>query len=123
FKEVILHNLKVQPHGQETLVTAPDVRLRYSLMDIIRGNIHVDEVTLSGPTVALVENPDGTTNLDPLTKSQKEKPEKPPEKKASKPSKPAQIDVRKVALTDATIRKVKVYKNGNRDVTELSHVN
>ncbi len=123
FKEVILHNLKVQPHGQETLVTAPDVRLRYSLMDIIRGKIHVDEVTLSGPTVTLVESPDGSTNLDPLTKSQKEKPQKPPEKKPSKPSKPTQIDIRKVALTDATIRKVKIYTNGNRDVTELSHVN
>src|SRR2546426_10425528 len=49
FKEVILHNLKVQAQGQEPLVVAPEVRARYSLMDIIRGNIHVEEVTLSSP--------------------------------------------------------------------------
>src|SRR5881394_3284760 len=55
FKEVVLHNLKVQCDGQEPLVAAPEVRARYSLMDIIRGNIHVDEVTLSAPTVVVVE--------------------------------------------------------------------
>src|SRR5438876_309971 len=58
FKEVVLHNLKVQTRGAEPLVTAPEVRARYSLMDIMGGNIHVDELTLSSPTVVLVENPD-----------------------------------------------------------------
>ena len=31
--------------------------------------------------------------------------------------------MRKIALNDATVRQVKLYKNGNRDVMELSHVN
>ena len=44
FSQVVLHNLKVQTTGAEPLVTAAEVRLRYSLMDIIGGNIHVDEV-------------------------------------------------------------------------------
>ena len=35
FSQVILHNLKVQPTGAEPLVTAAEVRLRYSLMDIL----------------------------------------------------------------------------------------
>src|SRR5689334_7462497 len=47
FKEVYFKDLKVRPNGQETLVTAPEVRVRYKLMDIIRGNIDVDEVTLT----------------------------------------------------------------------------
>ena len=55
FNQVVLHNLKVQTTGTEPLVTATEVRLRYSLMDIIKGNIHVDEVSLSSPTVTLVE--------------------------------------------------------------------
>ena len=46
FRQVVLHNLKVQTAGSEPLVTAPEVRLRYSLMDILGGNIHVDEATL-----------------------------------------------------------------------------
>src|SRR5439155_4893218 len=42
FKEVILHNLKVRTTGEQPLLTAPEVRARYVLMDIIRGDIHVD---------------------------------------------------------------------------------
>ena len=34
FKQVILRDLKVTPHGQETLLAAPEVRARYALMDI-----------------------------------------------------------------------------------------
>ena len=45
FSQVVLHDLKVQTTGTEPLVTAAEVRLRYSLMDIISGNIHVDEVS------------------------------------------------------------------------------
>ena len=122
FKEVYLKDLKVTPHGQETLVTAPEVRVKYKLMDIVRGNIDVDEITLASPTVTLVENPDGSSNLDPITQSQKPKSEKEKEKE-KKSSKPTQLDLKKFALTDATIRQVKLYKNGNRDTTELSHVN
>src|SRR5207247_8428408 len=49
FKEVVLHNLKVQPHNAEPLLTAPEVRARYRLLDILGGNIHLDEVALSSP--------------------------------------------------------------------------
>ena len=120
FKEVILHNLKVQTTGQEPLVAAPEVRARYRLVDIIRGNIYVDEVTLSSPTIILVENSDGSSNLDPITQSQKEEPK---EKKPPKPSRPTHIDLKKLVLSGATIRKVKLYPGGNRDVAELSNVN
>ena len=127
FKQVVLHNLKVQTGEHEPLVTAPEVRLRYSLMDIIGGNIHVDEdcpflahrdagdesrrQQQSGP------DPQGAKGKGDGA-AQEKKPEQP-----GKPSKPAQIDIRKVALTDATIRNVKLYQGGNRDVAELSHVN
>lgn len=120
FSQVVLRDLKVQTTGSEPLVSAPEVRLRYSLMDIIGGHINVDEVSLSSPTVVLVQNPDGTSNLDPILHSQTNKP---PTPKPSAPSKPMQIDINKVALTDATVRQVKLYKGNNRDVTELSHVN
>jgi len=125
FKQVVLHNLKVQTTGAEPLVTAAEVRLRYSLMDIIGGNIHVDEVGLSSPTVTLVENADGSSNLDPILKALQAKPaEKKPEQPVKPPgAKPPQIDLKKFALTDATIRRVKNYANGARDVMELSHVN
>ena len=121
FSEVVLSNLKVQTTGTEPLVSAPEVRARYSLMDIIKGNIHVDEVTLTSPTVSLIQNPDGTSNLDPILKAMQQQPAKP--KTEAKPSKPAQIDIRKVAVTDATIRQVKLYAGNHKDTAELSHVN
>ena len=65
FKQVVLHNLKVQTTGAEPLVTAAEVRLRYSLMAILGGNIRVDEIALSSPTVVLVENADGSQQPRP----------------------------------------------------------
>ncbi len=121
FHEVILQNLKVQTTGSEPLVSAPEVRLVYSLGDIIRGNIHVDEITLASPTVVLVQNPDGSSNLDPILKALSQPASKP--SAPSKPSPPAQIDIRKVALTEGTIRQVKLYAGNHQDVTEVSHVN
>src|SRR5215475_5944526 len=37
FKQVVLHNLKLQAGDQEPFVSAPEVRTRYSLIDIVRG--------------------------------------------------------------------------------------
>jgi hypothetical protein len=125
FKEVVLHNLVVKTTGDKPLVTAPEVHAKYSLMDIIGGKIHVEMAELNSPTIVLIQNADGTSNLDPLTKGQTEKPKAAGEKKTEqpgKPSKPPQIDIKKVALNDATIRQIN-YKNGHKDVTELSHVN
>src|SRR2546425_1162554 len=56
FKEVILRNLKLLTTGQEPLVSATEVRARYSLMDIIGGHINIEEVALSSPTVVLNED-------------------------------------------------------------------
>ena len=123
FREVVLKDLKVQTTGTEPLVTAAEVRLRYSLMDIIGGKINVQEVTLASPTVTLVENADGTSNLDPITKGQKAGPKESKPAAPAKPSKAMQVDLKKFALTGGTIRKVKLYANGNRDVTEVSNVN
>jgi uncharacterized protein involved in outer membrane biogenesis len=123
FSQVVLHDLKVRTTGTEPLVSAQEVRLRYSLMDIIKGNIHVEEVAVSSPAVTLVQNPDGTSNLDPILKAMQAKPEEQKPAPPAKPSKPMQIDLVKLALTDATIRQVKLYKNGSQDLAELSHVN
>jgi uncharacterized protein involved in outer membrane biogenesis len=120
FSQVVLHNVKVETTGTEPLATVAEVRLRYSLMDIIRGNIRVDEVSVSSPVINLVKNPDGTSNLDPITKSQKSKPAP---AQPAQPSKPPKLDLKKIALTDATVRQVTLYTNGNRDSMEISRLN
>jgi hypothetical protein len=124
FKQVILRDLKVQTTGTEPLLTASEVVARYHLMDILGGRINVDELIFSSPTVVLVENPDHTSNLDPILKSQTsagggKKPETTP---AAKSSKAMQIDLKKLALNEADVRQVKLYAGGNRDLAELSRL-
>src|SRR5882762_1536384 len=96
--QVMLRGLRVQTSGSEPLVTAQEARARYSLWDILGGNLKVAEVILSSPTITLVHNADGTSNLDPITRSAKSGP------KEGKPSAPdkagkaaVQIDLSKFA--------------------------
>lgn len=122
FSQVHLRQLKVQTTGTEPLLQAGEVRLRYSLFSILRGTMKVDEVTVVSPVIQVIENADGTSNLDPLLKKEK-KEEKPASKPSAPPGKPPQIDLKNFALKDAIIRRVKNLKDGGREVTELSGVN
>ncbi len=124
FSEVVLHNLKVQTTGTEPLVTATEARARYNLRAILGGNILVDELTVTSPTVTIVENPDGSSNLDPFTASKKSDDKKKSEAaKTSTASKPVHVDIRKVTLTEGTVRQLKMDKSGDKDVAEISHLN
>jgi hypothetical protein len=120
FREISLRDLKVQPKGQQPIITAPEVRVRYNLWDILRGNLRVDEVTLTGPTVLIVKNPDGSSNLDPILKAPAKKA---PAKKAERPAKPPQVELRKLALKNATLRLETLYGGDHRDIIELATVN
>src|SRR6185436_19957515 len=130
FSRVVLRDVKVHPRGAEPLVSAQEVRARYSLMSIIRGDVKVDEVMLAAPVVELVTHPDGTSNLDPILKAQKTEQKKAPEPSGpskapapSKPSQPPNIDLRNLSLVNATVRQIKQHKSGKPDVTELTGLN
>src|SRR3954451_1851219 len=60
---VTLNDLKLVPHGRDQLLQAPVVRTRFSLSDIIGGNIVVHELTMQSPVITIVKNADGTSNL------------------------------------------------------------
>jgi uncharacterized protein involved in outer membrane biogenesis len=116
FSQVVLKNLKVQTTGSEPLVSATEVRLRYSLTAMLGGNIQVEEVALVTPTIVLETQADGSSNLDPLLKSQKTT-------ATAKSSKALQVELKKLALTDATVRTVKHYAGGKQDTAEVSQIN
>lgn len=118
FSQLVLHDVKLTPKGAEPLLTASLVRARYSLLSILKGNIVVSEVTVESPTVTVIENADGTSNLDPLTKNNKPAEAKP----ATKPTAP-QLDIKSVMLKNATVRQTKTLKSGGREVVELSNLN
>src|SRR5216117_1617919 len=119
FSRVVLRQLTVKTTGAEPLLQANEVRLRYSLWSIIGGNIKVDEVTLDSPTIQIVQNADGTSNLDPLLGKE----EKPAAKPPTKPSKPPQLDVKNVTLKNVSLRAVQIFKDGGRQTVELSDIN
>ena len=124
FHEVVLKDLKVKTTGSDPLVSIPEVRLRYKLMEIISGNINVNEVLLGSPTIILTINPDGASNLDPLTKSAPKGEAQPAKPTApAKLSKPLRIDLKKFSLTAATVRAITLHTNGNRDVYEATNIN
>jgi hypothetical protein len=122
FSHVQLTMLKVQPPGGEPLLTVKEIHANYSLWSIIGGNIAVSEVAIESPVVTVIQNADGTCNLDAFTKTtaKEKKPAAPP---ATKPSKPLQIDIKKMALNNATVRLIKKYAGGGQDVTEVTGLN
>lgn len=120
FSQVVLRDLKVQPKGQETLLTAAEARARYNLMAILRGNINVEEVALSSPVVRVVMNADGTSNLDPFLEGE---PGPAPHEPASKPASPPQVDVKKVTIDNATLGFTRTDQDGSKIAAELTGLN
>jgi uncharacterized protein involved in outer membrane biogenesis len=127
FSGFVLRDLKVQANGQPPLLTASEVRVSYHLFDILGGNFHVDEIALVSPTIELVENPDGSSNLGPILKALQAKPSagKKPAAKPAAPgvSKPLQIDLGKLSLSNATILQIKNDADGRSDFAGLTNVN
>lgn len=123
FREVALQNLKVQAANLAPLITAPEIRVRYHLWNLLHGNLRLDDITLVSPTIELVQNPDGSNNLDPLLKALKSQPSAAKPKAPGKPSPPPQLDLRQLTLRNATLLKIQNYADGRRDVLELTNVN
>jgi hypothetical protein len=118
FSQVTLKEIQVTPNGAEMLLTAKEFRLRYNLMAILRGNLVVNELTLESPMLQVIQNADGTSNLDPILSSQPSaQPSTPtPDGEVESP----RIDIQQVKVTNATMRLVKHYAGGHRDLTELN---
>ena len=121
FKQVVLKNFQLQPNGEETLVAAGEVRARYSLMDILGGNLNIEEVTISQPVITLVTKPDGSSNLDPLMKALDEGQGASDESASSE--EPVKLNLKKLAVTDGKVRMITQYGGGKQDVMELSKAN
>jgi hypothetical protein len=121
FSQTVLRDLNVQPTNQAPLLTAKEVRVKCNLLDILGGNIRIDEAALTSPVFQLVQNPDGTSNLDPLTKATRARARQ-ATKGPSKTSKPIQVDIRKLILSDATIRRIQNHKVGTGDLVEFTNL-
>ena len=113
FSSITLAKLQVQTTGGEPLLTAEQVHCRYSLWAILRGDIRVAEATLETPVVQLLQNADGTSNVDPFLKSSGSEP------KAGS-SQPLRLDLQQIAVKNGKLRYVKVLPSGGKQVAEIS---
>ena len=117
FSRVHIRNLRVETTGSEPLVKADEVLLRYSLMDILGGNINVHEMMMSSPVVTIVQEADGSSNLDPILKSdEKDEPEKPSDE-------PTKLNIQNVALKNGIVRQIQKTSEGGIKRTELRNIN
>jgi len=119
FKRVVLRELKVKPFGQEQLLTASEVRVQYSLLDIMRGNVTVDELAIELPVLTVAQNADGTSNLDPIQTALAKKGAPPTERK---PAKPTRLDIKKIALNNGSVRYISRAKFGGENLVALTNL-
>ncbi len=122
FSQVVLYDLKVEPAGQEPVLTAKKMLARYGFLDLISGKIKVDEVELDTPTLRIVQKADGTSNLDPILQAmQPGSSGQPPA--SSSPSSSPTVAVQKLALNKGTISFTRYETNGNRMTADIADLN
>lgn len=119
FSQLVLRDVKLTPKGRDTLLTAQLLRARYSLMAILRGNLAVSELTVESPNFTVIENADGTSNLDPLMQGGKSETAKPTATPATAPK----LDIKTIALKNAIVKQTQHLKGGGRQVMELAGLN
>lgn len=123
FSEVTLRDLKVEAQGQEPVITASEVRVRYHLFRILGGHLDVDDIALMSPTISVIENPDGSGNLTPILEALQAKPSAKTAPPPAAPAKPMQIDLKKFTLSNATIRREQLFVNGGVELFALTNLN
>ncbi|MDB6053788.1 MAG: hypothetical protein JWN25_1311 [Verrucomicrobiales bacterium] len=119
FSSVEIKNLKVVPNGKEQLLQAETVRAHYHLMDIIKGNINVDEVTLEKPIITLVQTSTGS-NLDPILKQSSSAPS---DNKPTQQKKQMVFNVRNVSIKNGQLERRTETADGSRGSEKLSNLN
>lgn len=121
FSAVSLRGLKVTTIG-EPFLTADSASVRYSLMDIIGGKLNVSELKVQSPTVNIVQNADGSSNLDPIMKAlQASEPAKEPD--PAKSSENPKLDLKNISLENAHFTFAQALPDGGQQTIDLASIN
>jgi uncharacterized protein involved in outer membrane biogenesis len=118
FSSLVLRGVKLVPKGETALAEIREVRARYSLFSIIGGDIRVDEVTVDGPTITVVEKADGSGNLNALLKGLPQSPEEP---KTTSPA--PKLSIRNVQIKGGVLKFDRTDAAGGRTVAEITGLN
>lgn len=121
FSAVSLRGLKVTTTG-EPLLTADSASVRYSLMDILGGKLNVSELKVQSPKVSIVQNADGSSNLDPLMQALKANTQPAKPDTAESGAKP-KLDLKNIALENAHFTFAQALKDGGQQTIEFASIN
>ena len=122
FSQVILRDLKIQPRGEEPVLTAKELRFRYHLLDMLGGQIAVEEAVIDSPTLRIIGKADGTSNLDPILKSLSQgKPS--PTRPSPPPSKPTRVDLKRLVVSHAVLNLTQTGLEGETLRAEIPDLN
>lgn len=120
FSAVTLRDLQVRAPGAEPLATVAEVRLRYSLMAILRGQIDVAEAAVVKPVIRVAMKADGSSNLDPFLKRGSPASTPPP---ATKSGGTLQLNIQKVLIQDGVLGWSQTGKDGSQMAADVSGLN
>ncbi len=128
FSAVTLKSLTVRTTGAEPAVSIDEVRLRYSLSAILGGTLQVDEVALVHPQIRVIQNADGTSNLDALTRggpkdTASRSPSPGPGPAGSGSQTPPKIAIARIAMENGQVRVTQAVSNGPPVEIELGNLN
>jgi uncharacterized protein involved in outer membrane biogenesis len=121
FSRVYLSQVKVAVPNGEPIIKADNLRLDCNLFSMLGGTTKVGALSLDSPSLEIVENADGTRNLDALLKAIGNKPSAPASH--SQTSKPLRLDLKNMAVKNGIIRYVKHGADGYLQTAELGGIN
>jgi type II secretion system protein N len=113
FSSLTLRGLRVRSPGAEPVFVADEIHLRYQLRNLLAGRLQLDTITLLNPQFHVVEQPDGSRNLDPFF------PEQPP---ATDPSATPVVSLHNLTLRNATVRWTRLQSNGARTEITITEI-
>ena len=117
FSSVEVRDLKVKTVGDEPLLETASFKATYSLMDIIGGKITVSGVQIESPTVRVIKQADGKSNLDPILAALAAQPPKP------KSQTKLNLNVGPVSLKNANVQVTMLDKSGSKTAAEIKGLN
>ena len=103
FSGLVARDVKVVPNGAEPIVELAELRLRYTFGSFLAGKPEINDITLVGPKVQIIQKADGTSNLTPIQKAL-EKLSKVREPKPQEPASASVFSLKAVTLEGGTFR-------------------
>jgi len=113
FRQLVLTDLVIKPRGQDALLSAEAVRVRYSVLALLRKQLVIDELALTGPTLTVVRDKQGENNLHQfLQRLERLKPE-------TTNAPPSQMELEQLSIVGGKVRFTQEKIGGQSEDLEL----